>query len=555
MPSCAAYSGRAKARAIYLFPSWFISRAIDAAFYRGPFGDISANFRIVGVQQRNSPIFDAVAAGDIDMMQRLFSDGLARPNNIDHEGTTLIFAAVAYRRDHIVKFLLSAGADAHYPNRERISAFDRAWDGIITCRAIHDSSRNSMRDIFNDTRELDSWQLTRLHKIVLGLLPGDLKNELELTKQDINTPDSHERTPLFWAVAVADPAAVETLLEYGADPNITNCAGAPPLRKATAADRLDIFLLLLKHGANPNWKTVLGMQITHTVMSYHLDLQYLEASLNPGLDLNARGGYSGNTPLLIAVRANNTTKTRWLLEHDAEIDKKDKDGYTPLMIAAYRNYSDCVKILLEHGADWTLKVPYGGSIITLVAAYGVRETYNALAAFGAVRGVDLEAKVNYGKSAKDMVFLDGFDPGGKAAYLRLLNTEICERCMLDARSGISAGVSLGRYNFNSSNVHETDEVFHDAKDSQRPSHTHPEVPEGLLDEDLEGEEMVVDDDGRVFVRSLFWPEMWMLQQPGQDLVAQRRIAAMQIDKAIAEAHENEEQKVLAEAEEEEKQEG
>ncbi|KAF2102321.1 ankyrin [Rhizodiscina lignyota] len=460
-----------------------------------------------GVQDRNSRVFDTVAIGDIDMLQKLFSDGLARPTDIDHQGTTLIYAAVAYRRKHIANFLLSVGADPHYPNRDRISAFDRAWDGIITCKSIHDHSHHQMREVFNDTRELDTWQLTQIHKVVLGLLSSrSLEEELEFSTQDINTVDSHDRTPLWWAVAVADLKAVGTLLDYGADPNIADCEGTAPLRKATAADSFDIFLLLLNR-----------------------------ASLNPGLDLNARGGYSGNTPLLIAIRANNDTKMRWLLEHGVEVDKRDRDGYTPLMLAVFKNLHECARGLLEHGADWTLKDPYGSTIITLTAMYGVRDTYNVLASFGAVKGVD-----NL-KAAKDILLLDGFDPGGKSAFLRLLNTETCERCMLDARAGVSASVSLGCIKFELARTDESAEVFHDAVDTHQVHHTHPDAPECLLDRDLEGEEMVVDEDGRVYVRSLFWPDLWMQQQPGQDLVAQNRVMAKQVDKVIAKAGDMEEQ--------------
>src|ERR1700753_3701737 len=69
--SCAAYSSRPHARATYFFPSWFFSSAIEAAFYRGPFGNISANIQTRGIQGRNSPVFEAVAAGNIVILQKL----------------------------------------------------------------------------------------------------------------------------------------------------------------------------------------------------------------------------------------------------------------------------------------------------------------------------------------------------------------------------------------------------------------------------------------------------------------------------------------------------
>lgn len=555
--SCSSFSNRPRARATYFFPSWFYSKAIEAAFFRSSFGDLSANISILGVQGRNSQVFKAVAIGDIQQLQDLFFKGLARPTDVDQQGTTLVFAAVAYRQREVVKFLLSAGADGHYPNKDRISAFDRAWDGIITCKALHEPSRHMMREVFNDTSQLDAWQLSRLHKVVLGLLNYDLREELEISTSEIDSVDSHDRTPLWWAVAIAAPHHVGTLLEYGADPNTADCEGAPPLRKATAADNLDIFLLLLDHGADPNWKTLLGMQITHTVMSYDLNIRYLEASLNPSLDLNARGGYSGNTPLLIAVNANNVRKTEWLLQHGVEVDKRDQEGYTPLMLAVVRNHVDIVALLLRHGADATLKDRGGRNIVALSAGYAVRRTFDVLAAFGAAKGIDLDARIKSG-STRDLADFQDFDPGGRAAFMRLLNTQVCEKCMLDARAGVSASVSLGIVSFSRSkcsggeNVdkdddedesgdedegEDDDEDFYDANEMQPLKHTHPDLPDGLLDDDLAGENVIVDEHGRVFVRSALSPDFWMLQQPGQDLVKANREMAKRLEEAIILAEE------------------
>lgn len=538
--SCASRSSHPRARATYFFPDWFYSKAIDAAFYRGPFGDLSANISLMGVQGRNSSVFKAVAIGDIPQLQDLFSEGLARPTDVDPSGTTLVFAAVAYRQRDVVKFLLSAGADEHYPNRDRISAFDRAWDGIITCHALHDPSRHVMRELFNDTGQLDTWQLSRVHKVVLGLLQYDLREELDISTSEIDSIDSHDRTPLWWAVAIASRDHVQTLLEYGANPNIPDCEGAPPLRKATAADNLDIFLLLLKHGADPNWRTLLGMQISHTVMSYNLDIRYLEASLNPSLDLNARGGYSGNTPLLIAVNANNVRKVEWLLEQGVDVNKRDQEGYTPLILAVVRNYGEIVSLLLRYGADATLKDAGCRNVIALAAGYAVRDTLNILAAFGVAKGIDLDGKINKEGTTRDLVHVMDFDAGGRAAFWRLLNTQVCDKCAWDARAGISASVSLGLVSFSRHKSDDVDddedrEEFHDASETQPLTHTHPDLPEGLLDNDLAEEDVIVDEDGRVFVRSVFAPDMWMLQQPGQDLVRQHREMKRQLEKAIMNA--------------------
>ncbi|PVH92710.1 ankyrin [Periconia macrospinosa] len=77
-----------------------------------------------------------------------------------------------------------------------------------------------------------------------------MRAELELSTSAINQKDSKGRTPLAWASARGDEQSVRTLLEFGADPNISCATGNSPLLRSVRARSPECIGLLLQHGAN-----------------------------------------------------------------------------------------------------------------------------------------------------------------------------------------------------------------------------------------------------------------------------------------------------------------
>lgn len=74
--------------------------------------------------------------------------------------------------------------------------------------------------------------LTTLHKIVPGIIQGDLRSGLETSTVSINQGDARKRTPLSWALIRDDFEAVQALLTFEADPNKRDNLGRSPLHFA-----------------------------------------------------------------------------------------------------------------------------------------------------------------------------------------------------------------------------------------------------------------------------------------------------------------------------------
>lgn len=80
--------------------------------------------------------------------------------------------------------------------------------------------------MFDDDEFLQNRQFTVLHKVVLGLIPKQLQDELEYSTKDIDVVDSSGRTCVSWAAARGDEKSLGTLLQYGADPNLPDTQGS-----------------------------------------------------------------------------------------------------------------------------------------------------------------------------------------------------------------------------------------------------------------------------------------------------------------------------------------
>jgi ankyrin repeat protein len=57
------------------------------------------------------------------------------------------------------------------------------------------------------------------------------------------------------------------------------------------------------------------------------------------------------TPLDLASGCGNFEVARFLIEHGADVNCRDKRGWTPLHTAARNGHLDIVRMLLDHGLD------------------------------------------------------------------------------------------------------------------------------------------------------------------------------------------------------------
>ena len=148
-----------------------------------------------------------------------------------------------------------------------------------------------------------------------------------------------------------DHAQLATLLQDGADVNLSQGDGATALHWAAYHSDASLARLLLDAGAdasvaNRNGSTPLWLAASQG------DAAMIETLLEGGADANEELPL-GRRPLMLAARSGAVDAVRVLLDRRADANAAENErGTTALMQAADQGHADVVTVLIEHGADF-----------------------------------------------------------------------------------------------------------------------------------------------------------------------------------------------------------
>jgi ankyrin repeat protein len=137
---------------------------------------------------------------------------------------------------------------------------------------------------------------------------------------------------------------IGALLSAGADVEMTDAGGLPPLIYGVASGRMDVVELLMRRGAKLGRDTVLA------AAAGAANTEVVERLLADGIDVDAPG-FDGVTPLASAGRAGHADMVRLLVKRGAKVDGLSGDGETALIKAAAAGHVAVVQALLDLGAD------------------------------------------------------------------------------------------------------------------------------------------------------------------------------------------------------------
>lgn len=181
----------------------------------------------------------------------------------------------------------------------------------------------------------------------------------------VDQTDERGVSSLALAVQEQHVECAALLLNHGANANKVNSAGVAPLYLAAHTGNLEIVELLLNHGADPKATSSTGGTPLHAAVRT-LSTTVVERLLAVGADPNAIDAKSSETPLLSAIKGENSQETcskqssvgelresivSLLLANSADANLAPQDGETPLSAYAVRGALRLVQRLLEASAD------------------------------------------------------------------------------------------------------------------------------------------------------------------------------------------------------------
>jgi len=326
-----------------------------------------------------SPLYVACSKGLTTVVQRMLKCG-AKVNVSKNERSPLSVAC-KNKNTTIVELLLHEGADPNVPG-EHVSY-------VLLSLALHNAAAGHASDIVDlllnhgaDVNIVDAAGNTALHTALHHTI---------VSMKHKNCPNSHYPST---TVDVKHQKVVDTLLNAGADVNISNRNGETSLFLAVETGCPDVVNSMLSHGGNPNIPAVADDHYT-CMLSRACEMKnvkLVEMLLKAGADPNLKANDTGNEnevdtrcelPLCIAVMTGSCELATLLLNSGAKVNMLNSSEESALYLALKNMFrisdrlktndktaASMTKLLLEHGADVTQLMPHGLSpLYVLLSAF------------------------------------------------------------------------------------------------------------------------------------------------------------------------------------------
>ncbi|MGV3526343.1 MAG: ankyrin repeat domain-containing protein [Candidatus Sericytochromatia bacterium] len=238
-------------------------------------------------------------------------------------------------------------------------------------------------------------------RLIQGALGGNAAAIGQALDQGADLEVRHtdrDLTPLMLAIYRDHAAAVDFLLERGANPNARNGRGHTPLMMAAAGGQTALVERLLKAGAELDAEEEIGntallwaaywghLEVLRLLIEAGASLRIQNDDGNNALLLAAQGGLSQQSRQLVKAAprvaasgrqlppvfndAGETDLIRYLLDKGALVQSRNLQGQTPLMLLAGRGRGGPVKLLLERGAALDTRDQAGRSALDYARAGG-----------------------------------------------------------------------------------------------------------------------------------------------------------------------------------------
>jgi ankyrin repeat protein len=335
--------------------------------------------------QPTSPLHLAAVFGQTEMAQMLIAAG-AVVNTIDEEGRSPIDIAIKEGHQAIVQLLEQAGATvpagatqfsadallgaAKQGNLEVLrSALEAGIDPNTSEPNAGRSQRHKTALMFAaEAGHVEAVELLIEHGAdvnrhdrpgkKLGRTPlmcaatsddADLVRLLLEAGAIVDAQDKRGQTALFYAVEEESAAAVEVLLEFGADPH-KQCWDGTAFEQATYADEAIAQLIMAADQKHTSPASSAAREEMLRSAAFDGNASRVRDLIQQGVDVNAADNDGGWTALMFGAAKGHVTIVQLLIAAGANVRHKSTEGQTARTEAKRWGHKEVVALLLDAGA-------------------------------------------------------------------------------------------------------------------------------------------------------------------------------------------------------------
>ena len=316
-------------------------------------------------------MFACSNGGGVDNMKTLIQYG-ADINVRFNDGSTLLHYASRYSKQDIIEFLLKL-------NQISVNATNnnQATPLMFACsNGDHLDNMETLIQYGADINARDIDGKTLLHYASRYSKQEIVESLLKLNQISINATSRNQATPLMFVFAYGGGLDnMKTLIQYGADINVSFNNGSTLLHYASRYSKQEIVESLLKlnqisvNATNNNQATPLMFACSN---GGHLD--NMETLIQYGADINARD-IDGETLLHYASRYSKQEIVEFLLKlNQISINATNNNQATPLMFACFDGgHLDNMETLIQYGADINVRFNDGSTLLHYASRYSKQD--------------------------------------------------------------------------------------------------------------------------------------------------------------------------------------
>lgn len=415
----------------YHLPQYLMSRYISAIIQYTPVDGPKASLRAPRIMDWSHLLFKYASIGDIEAIQNLFLAKQASPDDVNQYGGNALIYAACHGHSKLGRFLVNIGTDAELVDVHGRKPIDLFWERAFSGQ-LGEEDYHTIKLTFEDTDYVENRHFSVIHKIVLGLVDKDLRSELIHSTAMINTVDAQGRTALCWAAIRDDSSSIAVLLDFGADPNISDNEDNTCLHFARSASTCQS---LLNHNVNVHARNrPYSRSPLHSLCERTGRVDMIECLVEKGIGIDDRDA-DGETPLLNAIFRRFSSAAQKLIELGANVNTANySSGDAAIHFAVEHDHHEVLALLLKNGANYAATNLRGRTIAHL-AARSARPKTIAILSQAKLAKLDLSIRDENGKTAADYLaerrILSKTETGVHAAFEKLVQSIYADRSALN----------------------------------------------------------------------------------------------------------------------------